>query len=132
MGGLKHKNQACHAHFHFELKIAGIQSALKLEISVKIVFGGIFLAEKLTQNRLFWVQNENKHGKLDFGVKTTLFSKINTTFLDVWMILLGLFDISISFRFQSFPRTYFSRYGGLYGIMYTIMFCSRLEYDWKI
>ena len=31
MKQLWHKNQACHAHFHFELKTAGIPSVLQLE-----------------------------------------------------------------------------------------------------
>ena len=51
---------------------------------------------------------------LDFCATTFFFSKINATFLDVWMILIELFDISVKFWFQNFPRTNFSRYGGLY------------------
>ena len=78
-------------------------------------FLNIFLAAKLREWRLFWVKNENGHGGLDFCATTSFFSKINVTFLDVWMILIELFDISVSFRFQNFPRTNFSRYGGLYG-----------------
>ena len=77
-------------------------------------FINILLAAKLSEWRLFWVQNENGRGGLDFCATTSFFSKINVTFLDVWMILVELFDISVSFRFQNFPRTNFSRYGGLY------------------
>ena len=79
-------------------------------------FLNIFLAAKLSKWWLFWVQNENGRGGLDFCATTFFFSKINVTFLDVWMILIELFDISVSFRFQNFPRTNFSRYGGLYGL----------------
>ena len=79
-------------------------------------FSNIFLAAKLSKWRLFWLQNENGCGRLDFCATTFFFSKINVTFLDVWMILIELFDISVSFRFQNFPRTNFSRYGGLYGL----------------
>ena len=32
------------------------------------------------------------------------------------MILIELFDISVSFQFQNFPRTNFSRYEGLYDL----------------
>ena len=200
-----HENQACHTHFHFELKTAGIPSVLQLEkclenkksaklknnlghflnfgfilngfrnispnaiftvklglqwailrlngtklptgvltFTVKIAFGeifrkpfkieprfkkwpnffflilhffcflNIFLAAKLTECWLFWVQNENGHGKLDFCATTLFFSTINTTFLDVWMIFIGLFDSSIGFRFQNFFGADFSRYWELY------------------
>ena len=51
-----------------------------------------------------------------FMCHNLFFSKISVTFLDVWMILIELFDILVSFRFQNFPRTNFSRYGGLYGL----------------
>ena len=47
---------------------------------------------------------------------TLFFSKINVTFLAVWMKLIELYDTSVSFRFQNFPLTNFSRYGGLYGL----------------
>ena len=78
-------------------------------------FLNILLATKLSEWRLFWVQNENGRGGLDFCATTSFFSKINVTFLDVWMIFIEVFDISVSFRFQNFPQTNFSRYGGLYG-----------------
>ena len=81
------------------------------------VFLNIFPATKLSQWWLFWVQNENGRDRLDFGATTFFFSKIKITFLDIWMILMKLFDISISFRFQNFPKN-LSRYGGLYACTY--------------
>ena len=77
-------------------------------------FLNIFLAVKLMEWRLSRFQNENGRGRLDFCATTFFFSKINVIFLDVWMILIGLFCISIIFQFQNFPQTNFSRYGGLY------------------
>ena len=38
------------------------------------------------------------------------------------MILIGLFDTSISFRFQNFPQTNFSRFGGLYALVHREFF----------
>ena len=96
-----HKNQARQPHFQF---------------SYFFCFLNISLAAKLSEWQLFWVQNENGHSGLDFCATTYFFSKINVTFPDVWMILIELFDISISFWFQNFPRTNFSRYGGLYAL----------------
>ena len=79
-------------------------------------FLNIFLPPKLSKLWLFWVQNENGRGGLDFWATTFFFSKINVTFLDVWMIFIGLFDTSISFQFQNFQKAEFSRYAGLYAL----------------
>ena len=37
------------------------------------------------------------------------------------MILVGLFDISISFQFQNFPWTNFSKFGGLFGLSHSYL-----------
>ena len=92
-------------------------------------FLNIFLDAKLSEWRLFWAQNENGRGRLDFCATTSFFSKINVTFLDVWMILIELFDISVSFQFQNFPRTNFSRYGGLYDLLHIEKSISHLIKD---
>ena len=45
------------------------------------------------------------------------------------MILIGLFDTSVSFRFQNLPGTYFSRYGGLYGLYGDLIIVCLLQID---
>ena len=46
------------------------------------------------------------------------------------LLLIGIFDTSISFQFQNFPQTNFSRFGGLYGLLNTgITHCLFYEYD---
>ena len=67
-------------------------------------FLNIFLAAKLSEWRLFWVQNENGRGRLDFWATTFFFGKINVTFLDVRMILIGFLISRLVSNFKIFHK----------------------------